>query len=185
MIKRTICSHPDAVPELRAMIEQNEMEAYVLPQGVLQQLYRCCANKQPGLLTKIGIGTYIDPRLEGGKINSITTEDIVEVVEVNGEEYLFFKSFPVTVAIIRGSTADENGNVTIEREALRLEILEIALAAKAHNGKVIVQVGKSRRGRLRKQRTWLFPANLWMPSWCAKMRASTIYRSKGRSIIRI
>jgi len=139
-LKRTICSHPDVVPRLRKMIEQNELEAYVLPQGVLNQLYRCSASKQPGLLTKIGIGTYIDPRQDGGKINSITKEDIVSLMEVDGEEYLFFRSFPVNVALIRGSTADENGNLTIEREALKLEILEVALAAKANKGKVIVQV---------------------------------------------
>lgn len=142
-LKRVICSHPDVVPELRTLIEEDKLEAYVLPQGVLQHLYRCSAAKEPGLLTKIGMGTYIDPRQEGGKINSITKEDIVHLMELDGEEWLFYKSFPVNAAIIRGTTADEDGNVTIEREALKLETLEIALAAKSGGGKVIVQVERT------------------------------------------
>lgn len=140
MVARYVGSHPDVSTSLRAMIERNQLEAYVLPQGVIQQLYRCSAAKQPGLLTKIGMGTYIDPRQEGGKMNSVTTEDLVQLMEVNGETYLFYKSKPINIAIIRGTTADETGNVTIEHEALKLEILEVALAAKASGGKVIAQV---------------------------------------------
>ncbi|MGN1002876.1 MAG: acyl CoA:acetate/3-ketoacid CoA transferase [Oscillospiraceae bacterium] len=139
-LKKVICSHPDPVPGIRKMIEENAFQAYILPQGVLQHLYRCAAAREPGLLTKIGIGTYIDPRQEGGKANSITTEDIVRVMEIDGEEWLYYKAFPVTAAIIRGTTADEHGNVSIEHEALKLELLEIAMAAKARKGKVIVQV---------------------------------------------
>ena len=139
-LKRSICSHPDPVPDFRKMIERNEIEAYILPQGVLQHLYRCSAAREPGLLTKVGMGTYIDPRQEGGKANAVTTEDIVRVMEIDGEEWLYYKAFPVTVAMIRGTTADERGNVTIEHEALKLEMLEIALAAKASGGKVLVQV---------------------------------------------
>lgn len=140
LLKRVVCSHPDVVPKIRGMIQNNEIEAYVLPQGVLNQLYRCSAAKQPGLLTKIGVGTYIDPRYEGGKMNQITTKDIVNVMTVNDEEWLFYNSLPVNVAIIRGTTADISGNISIEKEALKLEILEVALAAKASKGKVIVQV---------------------------------------------
>lgn len=139
-LKRTICSHPDVVPHLRKYIEDEEIEGYVLPQGVINQLYRCSAAKQPGLLTKIGIGTYIDPRQDGGKLNGITTEDIVELMNIGDEEYLYYKSSPIDVALFRGTTADEFGNITVEQEALKLEILEIAMAAKAANGKVIVQV---------------------------------------------
>lgn len=140
MLKKVVCSHPDVVPKIRKMIQENELEAYVLPQGVLNQLYRCSASKQPGLLSKIGIGTYIDPRQDGGKMNRITTKDIVRVMELDGEEWLYFMSQPVTAAIIRGTTADESGNISIEKEALKLEILEVALAAKASGGNVIVQV---------------------------------------------
>lgn len=139
-LKKVICSHPDPVPDMRKLIEQDAVQAHILPQGVLQHLYRCAAAHEPGLLTQIGIGTYIDPRQEGGKANHITTEDIVRLMEIDGEEYLFYKAFPVTVAIIRGTTADEHGNISIEHEALKLETLEIAMAAKAQRGKVIVQV---------------------------------------------
>lgn len=139
-LKRFIGSHPSPCPPLMEMFDKNEIEAYGLPQGVLQQLYRCSANKQPGLLTKIGIGTYVDPRMEGGKLNSAAKEDINEIMVIGGEEYIFYKSFPIHVAIIRGTTADENGNLTIEQEALKLEILETAMAAKASGGKVIAQV---------------------------------------------
>ncbi|MCD7922846.1 MAG: acyl CoA:acetate/3-ketoacid CoA transferase [Clostridiales bacterium] len=139
-LKKVVCSHPDVVPSVRDMIERNEIEAYVLPQGILNQLYRSSAARQPGILSKIGMGTYIDPRQDGGKMNRVTTRDIVRVMELDGEEWLFYESQPVTVAIVRGTTADENGNISIEKEALRLEILEAALAAKASGGIVIVQV---------------------------------------------
>ena len=139
-LRSTIGSHPDVIKHVRKFIEDNEIEGYVFPQGVIQQLFRCAAAKQPGLMTKIGIGTYIDPRQEGGKLNSKTTKDLVTLMEVDGEEYLFYKTIPVNVAIVRGTSADELGNVTIEEESLKLEILEVALAAKASGGKVIVQV---------------------------------------------
>ncbi len=140
LLKRVVCSHPDVVPKIRDMIERNEIEAYVLPQGILNQLYRCSASKQPGLLSKIGMGTYIDPRQDGGKMNEITKKNIVRVMELDGEKWLYYESQPVTAAIIRGTTADESGNISIEKEALRLEILEVAMAAKASKGNVIVQV---------------------------------------------
>jgi propionate CoA-transferase len=142
-LKRHVCTHPKVIPELRDMIENNELEGYVMPQGVLNQLYRCSAARQPGLLTKIGVGTYVDPRQEGGKMNSITKEDLVRVMEIDGEEWLFYKSAPIHVALIRGTYADENGNVTIEREPLKLEMLAVALAAKASGGKVIAQVERA------------------------------------------
>jgi len=139
-LKRIVCTHPNVTPNVGKLIDTAEIEGYVFPQGVLQQLYRCTAARQPGLLTKIGIGTYVDPRQDGGKLNSKTTEELVDLMTVEGEEYLFFKTRPINVTIIRATTADELGNITIEEEALKLEILEIALAAKASNGKVIVQV---------------------------------------------
>jgi len=147
--KRFIASHPKTAPAMLALAVKNEIEAYALPQGILQQLYRCTAAKQPGLLSKIGIGTYIDPRQLGGKICEACTDDIVKLMEIEGEEWLFYKSLPVTATFLRGTTADENGNITLEHEALRLEVLEIALAAKAAGGKVIVQVKQiTENGRL-------------------------------------
>ena len=139
-LSRHICTHLMPVPKLRELIVKNEIEAYALPQGVMNQLYRCSAARQPGLLSKIGIGTYVDPRLEGGKLNESAKDNLSQVMEIDGEEWLFYKSFPVTLALIRGTYADEKGNVTIDREALKLEMLECAMAAKASGGKVIVQV---------------------------------------------
>jgi propionate CoA-transferase len=140
-LKRFVGSHPQPAPQLLEMAAKGEIEAYVLPQGILQQLYRCSSAKQPGLLSKIGMGTYIDPRQEGGKINAAASkEDIIEPMEIKGEEWLYYKSFPINVGIVRGTSADCRGNITIEHEAIKLEILEIALAAKAQKGKVIVQV---------------------------------------------
>ncbi|MCL6449354.1 MAG: acyl CoA:acetate/3-ketoacid CoA transferase [Armatimonadetes bacterium] len=146
LLKRAYVTHPDTAPPLRDMLIRGEIEGYNFPQGVMNQLYRCIAAKQPGLFTKIGLGTWIDPRQEGGKINRNTTEDMVKLVNIEGEEWLFYKSFPVHVALIRGTTADEKGNVTIEREALECEVLAVASAAKACGGKVIVQVERVAAG---------------------------------------
>ena len=140
MLSKVICAHPKPVKEMMDLIARDAFPAYILPQGVMQQLYRCAAAKQPGILTKIGMGTFMDPRQSGGRANPSATEEIVRIMELDGEEWLFYKSFPVTIAIIRGTTADEFGNVSIEKEALKLELLEIAEAAKASGGKVIVQV---------------------------------------------
>ena len=139
-LQRFIGSHPDVVPKMRKFIDDNEIEGYSFPQGVINQLYRCSAAKQPGLLTKIGIGTYVDPRQDGGKLNSVTKKDLVSLVTVDGEDYLFYRSVPINAAIFRATSSDESGNISIEEEALRLENLEMALAVKAANGKVIVQV---------------------------------------------
>lgn len=119
----------------------------------MNQLLRAMAAGQPGILTKIGMGTCMDPRQDGGKLNTAAKEDLVERMPAQGEEWLFFKSQPVDVAMIRATTADEDGNLTIEQEALRLEILEAALAAKAGKGKVIAQVKQvAERGTLNAKR---------------------------------
>ena len=139
-LKRFIGSHPGPCPPLMKLINDNAFEAYGLPQGVMQQLYRCAAAKQPGLLSKIGMGTYVDPRLEGGRLNEAAKDSINTMMQVDGEDWIYYKSFPINIALLRGTTADENGNMSIEEEALKLEILETAMAVKASNGKVIVQV---------------------------------------------
>jgi propionate CoA-transferase len=140
MLKRYVASHPMTCRPIQEMIMACEVEGYSLPQGVLQQLYRTSAAKQPGLLTKIGMGTYIDPRQDGGKMSAAAKEDIVRLMEIDGEEWLFYKAHPINAAFIRVTTGDEDGNLTIEEEALKLEIMETALAAKARGGKVIAQV---------------------------------------------
>ena len=150
LIKCYYASHPTTAIPIMDMIVNEEIEGYCIPQGIHNQLYRASAAKQPGLLSRIGMGTYVDPRQEGGRLNKKSQREIVKLVEIDGEEWLYYKTFPVNVALIRATTADENGNLTIEDEALKLEILETALAAKAQKGVVIAQVKKlARNGSLR------------------------------------
>jgi propionate CoA-transferase len=140
LLKRVIGGHYGLVPKIVALAVDEKVEAYNLPEGVLVHLYRSIASGAPGILTTIGIGTFVDPRIEGGKVNKSATDDIVEVTQRGHETWLFYKGFPVDVAIIRGTTADPFGNMTIEREAATLETLDLAMAAKASGGYVICQV---------------------------------------------
>ena len=140
LVKRDIAGHLGMAPKMARMIATNQIESYNFPQGVLSQLYSAIAARQPGVITKVGLNTYIDPRLEGGRMNSITTEDIVRVLELEGEEWLFYPSLKFNVAMVRGTTADVKGNITCEEEAAIHEGISIAHAAKASGGIVIAQV---------------------------------------------
>lgn len=140
LVKRWIGGIAIASPGMAKLIEEDKCEAYNLPQGVITQLFREIAAKRPGVITKVGMETFVDPRLEGGKMSPRTKEELVKVIELEGEEWLFYKSFPIQVALIRGTVADENGNLTLEKEGLHMEVLPIAQAVRNSGGIVIAQV---------------------------------------------
>ncbi len=140
LISWAVGGHWGLVPRLAALAVQGEMSAYNLPQGCISHLYRVIAGRKPGLLSKVGLGTFVDPRIEGGKINDATKDDLVDVMTVAGEEWLFYRAFPIQIAFLRATTSCPAGNLTMEREALTLDSLAMASAVRASGGLVIAQV---------------------------------------------
>jgi propionate CoA-transferase len=143
LVGRVIGGHIGLAPMLQTLIREEKILAYNMPQGCISTLFRNLAARKPGLISYVGLGTFVDPRLDGGKLNQKTKkegEDLVKLMEIEGKEILFYKLPPINVAIIRGTTADTNGNITMEKEALTIEVLAQAMAAKNNNGFVIAQV---------------------------------------------
>ena len=139
LLKRVVIGHYGMTPKLSELSGQDRFEAYCLPQGVLAQLFREIAAGRPGLLSHIGLGTFVDPRLGGGRVNRAAVEPIVELVTLAGREWIFYRSIPIAVAFIRGSSIDELGNLSMHEEAARLSEFSVAAAARNTGGIVVAQ----------------------------------------------
>lgn len=141
LVKRLVAGHLNLMPKLQQMIFSEEIEGYNLPQGVIAQLMRDVGAKRPGLVTPIGLETFVDPRFDGGRLNGISKDELNEIVSFDGEEYIRYKPFDkIDFAFLRGTRADKNGNISMEKEAAVADALSIAQACHTLGGKVIVQV---------------------------------------------
>lgn len=153
LVSNWSAAHIGSAFAMNELVKANKLACHCLPQGVIVNLWREIAAHRPGIITKVGLGTFVDPRIEGGKMNEAATEELVELITLNGEEYLFYKSFPLDVALLRGTTADEDGNITFENEGPINEGYAVAEAAKNSGGIVIVQVQyTAQRGTLHPKR---------------------------------
>ncbi len=141
-------SYYGSIPKIRKLVQENKISGYSLPQGQLSLLFREIARGSPGLISTVGKHTYVDPRLTGGKLNNKTVEDVIDIISIGGIKYLFYKSKPVDAALIRGSTADRFGNISMANEPVKTEFLCMAQAARSSGGKVFVQVSEVSKDKL-------------------------------------
>jgi len=160
MARRHTAAHIGEAPMMGKLILDNKVQCHLFPQGVMVHLFRQMAGGKPGVLTKVGLGTYADPRRQGGKINDITPDDLVKLVNFEGEEYLYFKPLKIDVAMIRGTICDEDGNMTMDEEPLILEALHQAMAAKNNGGIVIAQVKNVAKAKTLNPRSVVVPGVL-------------------------
>lgn len=140
LITRYIAAHYCFNQRIIDLINDNKIQAYNLPQGVLSHMYRAAAAGKIGEITKIGLHTFCDPRQQGGKMNECTREELVELINICGEEHLLYRMPKLNIGLIRGTTADELGNITMDEEVAYVDVLDVAMAVKAMGGKVIAQV---------------------------------------------
>jgi propionate CoA-transferase len=140
LVKRVIGGHWFWSPVLQAMARDEVIEAYSLPAGVISTLLREIGAGRPGLITRIGMGTFADPQFGGGRCNARATDQLVERVSFDGRTYLRYKPFRVDVGIVRGSQADPVGNISLRNEPADLDAYAVALAAHNSDGRVIAQV---------------------------------------------
>jgi len=160
LLKRTVGAHYGLSPSLQTLVAENKIEAYNFPQGILNQLLRTMAGRKGYAISKVGLHTFVDPELEGGKLNSKTVKDLVKKTQIDGHDYLLYKTGRFDFVILRGTYADEHGNICMEKEALKIENLPMAMAAHNTGGKVIVQVEKIVPNGT------LDPKNVVIPSIC-------------------
>lgn len=141
LLRRVMTGHYGLQEKVAQLALENKVEAYDLPQGVISQLFRAIAAHQPGVVTHVGLGTFLDTRQgDGGKMNPRTTEDYVSPLTIGGKDWLLYRSFPIDVALLRGTTADEDGNITMEHETSFWDLLSQAQAVHNSGGIVIVEV---------------------------------------------
>lgn len=161
LIRECFGAHYGVMRKLSPLIIGNKIKAYNLPQGITVQLYRAMGSRQPGIISHVGLGTFADPDLDGGRLNAVSDEEYVRKIEIDGKPYLFYKTPDrIDYAMVRGTEADEDGNISMRKEALRGDSIPIAIAAKNTGGKVIVQVSRIvRRGSI-DPKAVLLPRNL-------------------------
>lgn len=140
MVRRVIGGHWGWTQRMQQLAFEEKIEAYCLPQGTLSHLLREIAGGRPGVVSAVGLGTFVDPRHDGGRLNAAAVDDIVELLELAGKHWIFTPSFPIDVAVVRGTRADTNGNITMDEEGLFAETMSAAQAARNSGGVVIAQV---------------------------------------------